>query len=296
VQRRDFIKYGGMATLGAAYSGGIHLGQNNTKAAVRAKDIQAHLRSLNGGWVDVHKTVDTFKAGDPGTVVKGIAVAWMSTTGALQEALEMGMNMFITHEPTYYEHWDNDPAMFEIDGVAAKRKFIHESGIVLLRCHDLWDRYPGIGITDGWAEFLGFSDPVGSASYIRAFDVSDRTAGDIAHQVAKKVAPLGQDAVEFIGSETQSVNRIAIGCGAATPFTRYLKELKADMALCSDDGFTYWRDGALAIDLDIPVVVVNHAVSEEYGMKLLADHLAKRFSQVPVKHIPQRCMFKLIRG
>ena len=296
MKRREFIKFGGAVTLGASLSGSRLQGRNNTKTQVLAKDIQAHLRSLNGGWVNLDDTVDTFKAGDPGTEVKGIAVAWMSYTRAIKQALEMGMNMFITHEPTYYEHRDNDPAMFEIAGVTAKKRFIEESGITLLRCHDLWDRYPGIGITDGWGEFLGFSDPVGSAAYIRAYDAAGRRAGDIARQVAKKVAPLGQEAVEFIGPEDRKVKRVAIGCGAATPYLRYLKELKADLAICSDDGMKYWREGALATDLDLPMIIVNHAVSEEYGMKLLADHLAERFPTVTVKHLPQRCMYKLIRG
>jgi putative NIF3 family GTP cyclohydrolase 1 type 2 len=296
MKRREFIKYGGAVSLGASLSGGRLQVKNNVKTPVLAKDIQAYLRSLNGGWVNLENTVDTFKAGDPEVEVKGIAVAWMSYTGAINQALEMGMNMFITHEPTYYDHRDSNPAMFEIDGVIAKKRFIEDSGITILRCHDLWDRYPGIGITDAWAKFLGFSDPIASAAYMRAFDVSGRTAGDVARQVAKKVAPLGQEAVEFIGSEDTEVKRVATGCGAGTPYIRYLRELKADLAVCSDDGFVFWQQGNLAIDLGLPVIIVNHAVSEEYGMKLLADHLAEKFPTTPVKHIPQGCMYKLIHG
>ncbi|MGW8179162.1 MAG: hypothetical protein ACWGQW_10410, partial [bacterium] len=58
----------------------------------------------------------------------------------------------------------------------------------------------------------------------------------------------------------------------------------------------YWRDGAYAIDSEFPVAVVNHPVSEEYAMKLLAGHLRKSFPQVPVHHIPERCMYKLVSG
>jgi putative NIF3 family GTP cyclohydrolase 1 type 2 len=204
--------------------------------------------------------------------------------------------MFITHEPTYFEHRDNDPDMFKIEGVSAKRRFIEESGIVILRCHDLWDRYPDIGITDGWAKLLGFSDPVFKDEYFRVFDVSGRTAGDVARQVAKKVTPLGQEAVQFIGNESAQVKRVAIGYGAATPYRCFITELQADLAICADDGFTFWRDGALAIDLGLPVIIVNHAVTEENGMKLLTEHLAKNFPQVPVTHIPQRCMYRLVRS
>ena len=48
-----------------------------------------------------------------------------------------------------------------------------------------------------------------------------------------------------------------------------------DLAICTDDGFTYWHDAAYAIDMGIPAIVVNHAVSEEAGLMNLARHLAK---------------------
>jgi hypothetical protein len=85
---------------------------------LRARDIKAYLRSLNRGWISMEETVDTFKSGNPDAEVKGIGVGWMSYTWALERALELGLNMFITHEPTYFEHRDNDPGTFEIDGVS----------------------------------------------------------------------------------------------------------------------------------------------------------------------------------
>ena len=300
MKRRDFIKFSGALTLGAslpahnASPGATSKSKLDTE--VRARDIHAYLRSLNRGWINAEETVDTFKSGNPEAEVKGIAVAWMSYTWALKRALELGLNMFITHEPTYFEHRDNDPGMFEIGGVSKKKRFIDESGIIILRCHDLWDRYPDIGITDGWAKQLGFSNPVFKDGYFRVFDVAGRTAGDVARQVAKNVLPLGQEAVQFIGEESARVKRVAIGYGAGTPYRHFITELKADLAICSDDGFKFWRDGALAIDLGLPVIVVNHPVTEENGIKLLAEHLAEHFPQVPVTHIPQRCMYRLIRS
>ena len=73
----------------------------------------------------------------------------------------------------------------------------------------------------------------------------------------------------------------------------FIDKYGADMAVCSDDGFTYWRDGAFAIDTGFPVAIVNHPVTEEYGVKLLAERLKQQFQQVPVHHIPQNCMYKV---
>ena len=62
------------------------------------------------------------------------------------------------------------------------------------------------------------------------------------------------------------------------------------------DCISYWRDAALAIDMDFPMIVVNHPCSEEFGMKNLAAHLSKKYPAVPVHHIPQKCMYKIINN
>ena len=55
-------------------------------------------------------TVDTFKAGDPETPVKGIALTMMATLDVLQRAAAAGQNLVITHEPTFYDHWTRPTA------------------------------------------------------------------------------------------------------------------------------------------------------------------------------------------
>src|SRR5216683_307975 len=63
--------------------------------------IQAHV-----GVPWQQETVDTFKAGNPDTEVKGIAVTMMATFDVLQRAAAAGQNLIITHEPTFYNHLD----------------------------------------------------------------------------------------------------------------------------------------------------------------------------------------------
>ena len=263
---------------------------------MNARDVREYLKTMDGGWVNWENTVDTFKSGDPTTEVRGIAVGWMGYTWTLQRALELDCNMFITHEPTYYNHHDTDQNVFRYQGVAAKRKMIEDSELIILRCHDLWDQVPEIGIPDSWATQLGFEYPVDGEGYFRVYDVSGQTALTVAQRVAGKVKELGQNSVQLIGPEDQPVSRVAIGTGAITPFTSFIDNYQVDLAICTDDGFTYWRDGAFSIDMGVPVIVVNHAVSEVHGMKLLADHLADRFLPLPVHFIPQSCIFKLVQA
>jgi putative NIF3 family GTP cyclohydrolase 1 type 2 len=48
------------------------------------------------------------------------------------------------------------------------------------------------------------------------------------------------------------------------------------------------------LDAGLPVIVVNHATSEEPGMMRLAEHLQAHFTEVPVHFIPRGCLYRLI--
>src|SRR5262245_31464457 len=45
------------------------------------------------------ETVDTFKIGNPDTVVKGIATSWSATLDVCQRAHAAAKNLLIVHEP-----------------------------------------------------------------------------------------------------------------------------------------------------------------------------------------------------
>jgi putative NIF3 family GTP cyclohydrolase 1 type 2 len=262
--------------------------------AVKARDIETYLRSLAGGWVDWHHTTDGFLAGDPATEVTALAVVWMGTREALAEAIRQGCRICIVHEPLYHGGQGEEDTMLRFPAMREKRSWIEQQGLTVYRCHDVWDQLPGIGILDSWARLLGLSDPVAGEGFVRVFDVEGETAGTIARRVAAATRPFGQEAVELLGNPDRPVRRLALGTGAITPFTTFVDRYGADMAICSDDGFTYWREGGTALDLDIPVAVVNHAVTELAGVESLARHLRSRFPETLVPYLPQRCMFTLI--
>jgi putative NIF3 family GTP cyclohydrolase 1 type 2 len=261
---------------------------------MKAIDLYNYLHQLDGGWVDWDDTVDAFKSGDPQAEVRGIAVGWMSYTWALQRALQLGCNVFVTHEPTYYAHRDQPQAPWQLQGTRDKRQFIEDSGLVILRCHDLWDQYPGIGIPDSWGAFLGLGEAIAGEGYYRVYDARGLTAGEVARRIAGSVRDFGQEAVALVGPAEKPVQRVALGTGAITPFFHFIEKYNIDLAICTDDGFTWWRDGAYAIDNDLPVVVVAHSASEEAGLRNLAAHLKAAFPDSPVHHIPQRCMYRLV--
>ncbi|MBN1911862.1 MAG: Nif3-like dinuclear metal center hexameric protein [Pirellulales bacterium] len=279
---------------------------NEPAAPVTAGDINKHLLSLGKGWINPKNTVDTLKTGRPDVVVKGIATAWMGYTETIKKAKELDCNVMVVHEPIYYNHRDADlEDVFAFKTARDKREFANNSGVTIIRCHDVWDRVPKIGIRDSWASFLGLTDEIvqkdmigitNRTPFAGVYKVPPIKAEDYARSVAKKLAPHGQDTVRLVGPTDKVIRTVAIGTGAVTRFKHMAGDLKADLCVCSNDGFRFWQDGSLAVDMGLPVVVVSHGLSEEFGMRALAKHLAARHPQIPVHHIAQKYMARFIRA
>src|SRR5207244_6757981 len=122
-----------------------------------ARDVVERIKQNIGvPWTE--PTVDTFKDGDPATPVTGIAVTMMATFDVLQRAAARGANLVITHEPTFYDHFDKlDVLEAEHDSVtAAKRAFIRERRMVVVRMHDHWHRRRPEPMATDLARVLGW--------------------------------------------------------------------------------------------------------------------------------------------
>ena len=87
-----------------------------------ARQIHAHFCGV-ADWVDWADTCDGFKYGDPDTPVRGVAVGWQSLQSDLEAAHSRGCNLFITHEPTFYSHMDDDEALKEDRSGGAQASF-----------------------------------------------------------------------------------------------------------------------------------------------------------------------------
>ncbi len=258
---------------------------------MRAIDLRNHMQQI-GTCVNWENTADHFIAGDPETEVKKVAVAWQSRTAALREAVEMGCQLFVTHEQTFYHEAqvkrkdEDQPCLVE------KRKLIEDSGLVILRCHDTWDRMPEVGIVDSWAAHLGLENRIAAGDFESGYPAPVPTLAQLAEYVAAKTAELGQDSVEMLGDPDEKISKVAIGCGAGTNYEKMV-ELGADVIIGSDDGMHYWMNGSWALDSDLPLVLVNHCTSEEPGMKNLAEYIRKQFG-VETVHLFQGSMYRVM--
>jgi putative NIF3 family GTP cyclohydrolase 1 type 2 len=284
---------------------------------MKAKELQEHMQKI-GTWVNWEDTEDRFLAGDPESEVKGIAVSWMATFPNLKRALEAECNLFVTHEHLFTAVIDQEGKVvggsmspkipFHIDPVTKasiyldnndawvkKKKWVDETKIVVYRCHDFWDDFPEIGVLGAWADWLGFNDePVAEKRMYEVHETGNVTLGELAQKILQRVKPLGQDVVHVVGDLNKKVSRIAIGTGVATHY-RHMFDMGADVLLLTDDGTHIALSGQWSIDSGIPLIIVNHATSEEPGMRTLAKYIQEKFPKIPVTQIPVGCIYKSIK-
>lgn len=255
--------------------------------------IKAHVGMPFG-----EKTVDTFKAGNPDTPVTGVALTMMATMDALQRASAQGLNLIITHEPTYYSHMDVPEGMEESDPVwAEKRAFIEKHGLVIWRFHDYWHRMTPDGIAKGTMKALGwekYQNP--QNQYL--FAIPEMTLADLAKYVATK---LDTPALRVVGKPEMKVTQVGLSPGFAG-FVRETHALEMENVQVLLVGETReWEtveyvDDAVAQGRKKGLIILGHIPSEQSGMKECAEWMKTFVSGVKIEYLPAAQPFWTVPG
>jgi len=259
-----------------------------------ARDILEHFLS-NSPWVNLAETVDRIIVGDADLDADRCVVCWIPSTRNLRRAAEMGVRLFVTHEPTFWRHMDDRPG--DDDASREKLAMIGELGMTVLRLHDTWDRWPEIGIPYAWAKHLDlYGDGSGVTAhdngYLLRCDVEPMTLGELAARVAAACRPFGEGIVQVTGDPEMVVSKIGAGTGCGCDLDGY-RELGCDCGIVCDDGSCYWAGIQQAEDIGFGVVRVNHGTSEEAGMITLADYITNTLA-VKADYLPTGCVFQLV--
>ena len=51
-------------------------------------------------------SVDRIIVGDPNVVIQKVGTCWLPYFNILQQAYDVGVNVLVCHEPTFYAHFD----------------------------------------------------------------------------------------------------------------------------------------------------------------------------------------------
>lgn len=251
-----------------------------------AREVVERIKANVGcEWSD--ETVDTFKAGDPDAPVAGVATTFLATLEVLRQAARDGLNLVITHEPTFYHHHDETSRLTGDAVLAAKQAFMEERGLVVWRFHDHWHRRSPDGILQGVVEALGWERHQREGDEA-CFDLPETTLGELAATMAAKLA---SRAPRVVGDPAMRLTSVALIPGAA-PSTMHFQVLqREDVEVLAVGESREWetveyvRD-AIALGGKKALVALGHAASEEPGMRLLARWLTGFVAEVPVRFVP----------
>ena len=227
---------------------------------------------------------DTFKAGNPETEVKGIATTFMATLDLLQRAHAAGMNMVVTHEPTF---WSDTDAVKDLTGDPVYRfkvDFCEKNHMVVWRFHDhIHMRRPDM-IWIGLARDLGWTEhetAPGSHRYTLPPTTLGRLAADV--QSHMKVRTM-----RVTGDPAATVSTIALGVGYNIPRASADVDVvvggensEAGGAL---DNAEYCMDAA-ALGIAKGQIILGHTISEEPGMEDCANWMRTFITEVPIRFI-----------
>jgi putative NIF3 family GTP cyclohydrolase 1 type 2 len=293
ISRRQFTLLAGAGVLasGAGLAGSHNLsssvatpGMDAAGSTLTAQQVIGRIKQ-NVGVPWRTPTVDTFKAGDPGAPVRGIATTFMATMDVLQRAAAQKLNLVITHEPTFYNHLDETG---ELTGDAVyqfKQDFIGKNRLVIWRFHDHWHARKPDAMLVGLAQLLAWKpEAVNHAEgyYTVAATTLGAMAKDIQHRLKIR-------ALRVIGDPQLKVERLAAGPGYNDLQGVMQKLPKVDVFVCGElrewEGVEYVQD-AIAAGQRKGMIVLGHEVSEEPGMTLCAPWLKTFITEVPVKWIP----------
>ncbi len=241
--------------------------------------IQQKLSTLGIAWRA--QTVDTFKAGSPQTEVKGIATTGMATFDLIKRAAAAGRNFVITHEPTFYNHTDTTTSL-EGDAVyQAKQKFIKENNLVVFRFHDHAHALQPDPLVVGSARMLGLT-PYASPTQARIYVVPETTLKAFASDIAKR---LNGRAIRVVGDPAMKVSRVMLGPGYGVPALNPSVDVSIGGENPESGGNAEYALDSAALGQPKGVILLGHMLSEDFGMREVADWLKTFITDVPVEWI-----------
>ncbi len=261
-------------------------------AQLVAQRIQSE---LGGDWPAAGP--DGFKAGDPSTVVKGIATTAMATLDVLKQAVQSNANLIFTYEPAFYGRQDAQPRLAGSPGrgpvgfgpgdpvLTAKQEFIGKNGLAVFRLRDHWQARKENEMLTAFAAALGWAKrqvKEGDALY----EIPAASAENIAATIRERLKL--RAGLRAVGDRKATVRRVLLQPGAMTAATMWSRYSEVDMIVAGE--VREWENTHYAADIFTvgekrALVTVGRVVSEEPGMRACAGWLTTVVKEVPASWI-----------
>lgn len=267
----------------------------SAQATPTAAEIVARIKE-HAGFQVRSTTVDTFKAGDPQTRVKGVALTMMATLDVLKRAVARGDNFVITHEPTFYTARDT-LAVLESENdsmLILKQKYIREHGLVIWRFHDTPHEMQPDMISEGMVHALGWEKVRRRENVFEIERVSIRA---LASNVGAK---LNARAIRISGDPSARVKKVVMTFGfpGFAENRHLIQAAHPDVVIIGEDH--EWETIEYVADLINAgrlkgMIVLGHVPSEQAGMQEATRWLRGFVKEVPVEFIATDDPFRPLR-
>jgi len=286
ISRREFV----IATTAIPFAAPAIL---QSRAAPTAQELVDRIKQKLG--VDWKADgADTFKAGDPMTSVKGIAVSAMATLDVLKQAVKAGANFVVTSEPTFYSKADTAAPAGGRRGTpaapdpifTAKNEYIKSNQLVIWRFSDHWRQRTPDPSTVALADALGWGK-LRAADDARRFTITNTKLDTLASDLKKKLNSRG--GIRVVGDPNLNVAKIGLLPGTTAVQSALGLFPLVDAIIAGE--VREWESVELARDKVSAgerksLILIGRVVSENPGMNECAKWLKDVVPEVRTTWIP----------
>ncbi|RFZ86022.1 hypothetical protein DYU05_01820 [Mucilaginibacter terrenus] len=248
-----------------------------------------------GNLKPIPNTVDTLKSGSPEMVVNGIVTTMFATTAVIEQAVKLGANFIIAHEPTFFNHVDNKEMVPNNPVVKQKAELLARHNIAVWRCHDyIHSIKPDV-------VGYGFLKKTNWLQYYKPTDKYTITLPDATLQqmVQHLKQTLNIPHLRVVGDLNQQCRRVTLIPGAAGGLMQMTAAVadQPDVLVVGEvsewETAEYFRDGNLQ-GRKMALIVLGHSYSEEPGMEYFVEWLQPKLPGIKITHIASGEPFKWV--
>ncbi|MDE5756535.1 MAG: Nif3-like dinuclear metal center hexameric protein [Clostridia bacterium] len=190
-------------------------------------------------------------AGNIQDEVKGILLAQNVTYSTIEECLQSGANLLITHHPCVF---GEEPDGYMQSLVSKAREY----GLNLYSCHTNLDCCKG-GLNDVVADKLGMRDVSVIDGCARQGNIQPTALKDLAKQVGQV---LGDKCVKYVGDDGKVIEKVALCTGAGARDEELVMYAKDNGIDCIIGGESKLSIALMARDFGVSIIDVGHYTSE----------------------------------
>jgi putative NIF3 family GTP cyclohydrolase 1 type 2 len=259
---------------------------------MRVEELVSAITAKSGVSVP-ENTMDRFIAGDLHAEITGIGTTFMATVDVIRRAAELGANLIITHEPTFYTGFDRIDWAGDNRVYQKKQDLIRKKGISIWRFHDHSHFMKPDLIYQGMTHELGweaYQDP----NEEKFFNLPGWNIKDLAKLLKEK---LGSTPIRLVGSGETICRRAGLFVGAYSMgmmgegeewLIRLMQKENLDVLLCGE--MLEWTTCAYARDAGMlgenhALLVLGHTRSEEAAMRYLIQWIRPLAGDLPIHYI-----------